>query len=45
MNRCKICDSQNLTFLYKVDDLPLFQNKVYNSFEEAQSQKVVPVIS
>lgn len=43
MNKCKICDSQKLESLYKVDDLPLFQNKVYNSFEEAQSQKVVSV--
>ena len=43
MNRCKICGSQNLESLYRVDDLPLFQNKVYNSFAEAKSQKVVSV--
>ena len=43
MNKCKICDSQKLESLYKVDDLPLFQNKVYNSFAEAKSQKVVSV--
>ncbi|WP_428026144.1 class I SAM-dependent methyltransferase [Arcobacter sp.] len=43
MNRCKICDSQKLESLYRVENLPLFQNKVYNSFEEARSQKVVNV--
>ena len=43
MKKCKICDSENLISLYKVENLPLFQNKVYNSFEEAQSQKVVNV--
>lgn len=43
MNICKICDSRKLSSLYKVENLPLFQNKVYNSFEEAKSQKVVSV--
>ena len=43
MATCKICDSRSLESLYNISHLPLFQNKVYNSFEEAQSQKVVSV--
>lgn len=43
MSRCKICNSKNLTSLYQVENLPLFQNKVYSSVEIAKSQKVVNV--
>lgn len=41
--KCSICDSTKLTHLYQVSCLPLFQNKVYNSFEEAKQQKEVDV--
>lgn len=41
--KCKICESTNLSTLYHVNSLPLFQNKVYNSFEEAKQQKEVGV--
>lgn len=43
MNRCKICNSKKLSSLYYVGNLPLFQNKVYNSYEEASLQKEVSV--
>jgi len=43
MNRCKICDSKELSSLYHIENLPLFQNKVYNSSDEAQLQKSVNV--
>ncbi|NLW03772.1 MAG: methyltransferase domain-containing protein [Pseudomonadaceae bacterium] len=41
--KCPICESTKLISLYKVSDLPLFQNKVYNSPEEAIKQKEVDI--
>ncbi|MFX4242248.1 class I SAM-dependent methyltransferase [Aliarcobacter butzleri] len=43
MSKCKICKSEDLISLYKIDNLPLFQNKVYISLDIAKSQKVVNV--
>jgi len=41
--KCKICESTKLVSLYRVSKLPLFQNKVYKSFEKAKEQKKVDV--
>ena len=43
MNSCKICNSKNLLNIYKVNNLPLFQNKVYSSFDIAKSQKTINI--
>lgn len=40
-DKCTICNSVELSNLYKVDNLPLFQNKVYNSCKNAMVQKVI----
>ena len=39
MIKCKFCESENLTEIYKIDNLPLFQNKVYETQYDAQVQK------
>lgn len=43
MKKCKICDSENLISLCKVENLPLFKIKFIILFAEAKSQKVVSV--
>jgi Zn ribbon nucleic-acid-binding protein len=37
MDRCPLCQSDDYTQVYTVKDLPLFQNKVYDSVSEARS--------
>ncbi len=39
MKVCTICNSMNITEIYCVDNLPLFQNKVFDSEHEAKNQK------
>ncbi|MDO9207219.1 MAG: class I SAM-dependent methyltransferase [Sulfuricurvum sp.] len=41
---CKICDSVELSTLYQIESLPLFQNKVYETQTIAVEQKTVPVL-
>lgn len=44
IKHCKICDSAVLSTLYQIDNLPLFQNKVYETKSIAVEQKTVPVM-
>lgn len=34
--KCQLCNSNNLYVIYGVDDVPIFQNKVYDTEEEAR---------
>lgn len=43
MKKCPICQYNKSSKLYETYNLPLFQNKVYHSFEEAKEQKIVDV--
>ena len=39
MNKCKVCNGEILEVVYEVNDLPIFQNKVYSSKQEATQSK------
>lgn len=43
MSVCKVCNSNSLLILYHVDNLPLFQNKVYTAEKLAKSQHTASV--
>jgi len=35
--KCRLCQNDNLSTIYKVPDIPIFQNKVYATVSEAQN--------
>jgi len=35
--KCRLCQNDNLSTIYKVTDIPVFQNKVYATVSEAQN--------
>lgn len=44
MNHCNLCGGEHLTILFTQKDIPVFQNKVYSTFEESLNAEISNVI-
>ena len=41
---CPICKNKNCDTIYTIDSIPVFQNKIYNSYNEAVNAQIQPVV-
>ena len=39
INSCPLCRNRNLKKIYSINDMPIFQNKVYDTLELAKNVK------